>query len=387
MSSITMNSAPRMAYPDATQRGRAAPMPMREGPIARAYRSARRREYVRTVGPDIDLRLLRYFVAVAEELHFGHAALRLHLSQPALSTQIHKLEQIVGAQLLTRTSRRVELTPAGAVLLDEARRLLVSAERAFAATRLAARGERGRFVVGFIANAAAELTPAILEAFATLHADVDVEMRQFGFADPSCGLADGAVDVALVRPPLAAWDWLESETLFMEPRMLVVADRLPVATRGEVLAEMLVDEPFVARRAPAYWRDYWLAIDQRAGQPVRVGAEVATVDECFEAIMRGKGIAFTQASSRRFYARPGLTFVPVADIPPASVSVAWRRDACTPLVAEFVAIAQRLSRVPGCVPESSLSAPLAVPRPTAPGIPSGQIQPFRGTGGRARGRT
>ncbi|WP_081686044.1 LysR family transcriptional regulator [Candidatus Solirubrobacter pratensis] len=342
------------------------------------------------MGCDIDLRLLRYFVAVAEELHFGHAAMRLHLSQPALSTQIHKLEQLVGAQLLERTSRHVELTPAGAVLLEEARRVLVSAERALQATREAARGERGRFLVGFVANAAAELTPSILEAFETLHPQVHVEMRQFGFADPSCGLADGKVDVAFVRPPLPASEWLASEPLFIEPRVLVVADRFPVAARSEVVTEMLVDEPFVARRAPGYWRDYWLAVDQRDGHPVNVGAEATTVDECFEAIMRGQGMAFTQASSRRFYARPGLAFVPVADIPPASVSVAWRRDACTPFVAEFVAIALRLARVPGCVPESSLSTPVVVPElavKRATGTPSGQIQPFRGTGGRARRRS
>jgi DNA-binding transcriptional LysR family regulator len=108
------------------------------------------------VGSDLDLRLLRSFVAVAEELHFGHAARRLYMSQPALSVQIRKLEQLVGVQLLRRTSRRVELTPAGAVLLEEARRVLVSAERAFEATRRAASGAGGRFVVGFVAGAAAE---------------------------------------------------------------------------------------------------------------------------------------------------------------------------------------------------------------------------------------
>jgi DNA-binding transcriptional LysR family regulator len=342
------------------------------------------------MGSDIDLRLLRYFVAVAEELHFGHAALRLHLSQPALSTQIHKLEQLVGAQLLERTSRHVELTRAGAVLLEEARHVLMTAERALQATREAAGGEHGRFVVGFIANAAAELTPSILEAFETLHPKVRVEMRQFDFADPSCGLADGAVDVAFVRPPLAPWEWLESETLFVEPRVLVVADRFPVAARSEVLAEMLVDEPFVARRAPGYWRDFWLAVEQRKGCPVRVGAEAATVDECFEAILRGQGMAFTQVSSRRFYARPGLAFVPVADIPPASVSVAWRRDARGPLVADFVAIARRLALVPGCVPESSRSCAVDVPGSAVPvlaGTPSGQIQPAPGTAGRGGGRT
>jgi DNA-binding transcriptional LysR family regulator len=335
------------------------------------------------MGPDIDLRLLRYFVAVAEELHFGHAARRLHLSQPALSTQVHKLERLVGARLLERTSRRVQLTPAGAVLLDEARRILISTDRALQATRDAATGARGRFVVGFVANAAAELTPAILETFAALHPGVQVELRQFGFADPSCGLADGSVDAAFVRPPLARWNWLESETLFTEPRVLVVADRFPVAARTEVVTEMLADEPFVARRAPGYWRDFWLAVEQRGGTPVRVGAEAATVDECFEAILGGRGMAFTQASSRRYYARPGLAFIPVTDIPPASVAVAWRRDACGPIVSDFISISRRAA-VEVYVPDSSQAA-LAAKDSTR--LPEEQSQPVPRPGRPDRGRT
>jgi DNA-binding transcriptional LysR family regulator len=293
------------------------------------------------MNPDIDLRLVRSFVGVAEELHFGRAALRLHVSQSALSTQIRKLERIVGSTLLRRTSRHVELTPAGATFLDEARRLLADADRAFDAARAVARGLRGRLVVGFLANAAAELTPRILRSFAREHPGVEIKMRQFGFADPSAGLADAEANVALVRRPLAHFEGLESRTLFAEPRVMVTSDRSSFGGARSLSVEPLIDEPFVARRAPRYWRDFWLAVEQREGHPVQVGTEVATVDECFEAILAGRGMAFTQASTERFYARPGLAFVPMEGLPPSEVAIAWRDDAAGPLVREFVEIARR----------------------------------------------
>ena len=302
---------------------------------------------------EFDLRLLRYFVTTAEELHFGRAAAKLHVSQPALSVQVRRLEQQLGVQLLLRTSRHVEMTPAGEVFLEESRRLLAAAERAYDAARQAAKGARGRLVVGFVANAAGELTPRILSAFQATHPGIQLEMQQHDFADPYAGLAEGATDVAFVRPPLVVHDWLALDTLFVEPRVLVVSNDFPVAARDVVTVEELLDQPFVARRAPAYWRDFWLATDQRGGHPVRIGADAATVDECFEAILTNRGMAFTQMSSRRFYARPGLSFVPVRDISPTSVSVAWRRDAASPLVLEFVELARRLATIEG-VPDSVL---------------------------------
>ncbi|HEX2073368.1 MAG TPA: LysR substrate-binding domain-containing protein [Geodermatophilus sp.] len=308
---------------------------------------------------EVDLRLLRYFVATAEELHFGRAAARLHLSQPTLSVQIRRLERMLGVQLLDRSSRHVALTAAGAVFLEESRRLLTSAERAVEAARQAAEGSRGRLVVGFLANAAAELTHRVLQTFHTSQPGVQVELQQFGFGDPSAGLASGATDVAFVRPPLAEEDGLCVEPLFGEPRMLAVASDLPLAAEPAVPLERLLDEPFVARRAPDYWRDFWLAADRRDGHPVRIGAEAATVDECFEAILDGRGVAFTQASSRRYYARPGLSFVPVTGLPPCSVAVAWRRDAATPLVRDFVALARHLA-VLEPVPDSTSAPSLGV---------------------------
>jgi DNA-binding transcriptional LysR family regulator len=309
---------------------------------------------------EVDLRLLRYFVVTAEELHFGRAAARLHLSQPALSVQIRHLERLLGVQLLDRSSRRVELTAAGAVLLDESRPLLAGAKRAVEATRQAAAGGRGQLTVGFLANAAAELTHLVLQGFRSRHPAVHLTMQQFGFEDPSAGLASGATDVAFVRPPLAAEPWLGLEPLFVEPRVLAISSDRDLAAEPSVPLERLLAERFVARRAPGYWRDFWLATEHRGGHPVRMGAEVATVDECFEAILEGRGVAFTQASTRRFYARPGLSFVTVTGLPPTSVAVAWRRDAETPLVDDFVALARQLA-VLQPVPDSFSPTPCLNP--------------------------
>ncbi|WP_406630870.1 LysR family transcriptional regulator [Amycolatopsis sp. WGS_07] len=302
-----------------------------------------------------ELRVLRYFVAVAEELHFGRAAARLHITQPSLSVQIRKLEHSLGARLLERTSRHVELTPAGEVLLDEARRLLVNAERLAAATREAANGVRGSLIVGFQANAAAELTPKILAAFQSRYPRVQVEMRSHDFTDPYVGLSNGSVDVAFVRLPVLMQSWLSVEPLFAEPRMLVTSSESPLACREKVTVADVVDERFVGRRAPEYWRDFWLAADCRGPHPVRLGAEVSSVDECFEAILSRRGIAFTQASTQRFYDRPGLAFVPVDGLPPSTVAIAWRNDLDAQPVRDFVDAARMLAGldlVPATLPAS-----------------------------------
>jgi DNA-binding transcriptional LysR family regulator len=307
-----------------------------------------------------ELRLLRYFVAVAEELHFGRAAARLHISQPSLSVQIRKLEHELGAQLLERDSRHVSLTQAGMVLLDEANRLLSGAERLVAATRGAAHDDgNGSLVVGFQANAAAELTPKILAAFQMRFPRVRVEMRSHDFADPYAGLANGSTDVAFVRPPILPEEWLCVETLFIEPRVLVMSEHCHLTGLPRVSVEDVVDEPFVGRRAPEYWRDFWLAVDCRGPHGVRLGAEVGSVDECFEAILANRGIAFTQASTQRFYDRPGLAFVPVDDLPPSPLAIAWRKDMRAHPVRQFVETARRLAALD--------LVPSATPGPGDPG--------------------
>jgi DNA-binding transcriptional LysR family regulator len=291
----------------------------------------------------VDLRLMRYFVAVAEELHFGRAAALLNISQPSLSVQIRQLERAVGVELLVRTTRQVELTEAGRVLLDEARGLLSHADRIVEMTRRAGRRSSGSLVVGFQTNAAAELTPEIVSAFTRRFPDVKLEMKSYDLSDPYVGLAGGSTDVAFVRTYAGGDKWMAAKPLFTEPRVLAVNSDSPLARLASVSIDQLTGQPFVARKGPDDWRDYWLGADLRQSRPLRIGAEIAQGEECIEAVVSGRAVAFTQLSTTRYYARPGFSFVPVDGLSPSTLSIAWRADVESQDVRNFVAVARAVA--------------------------------------------
>src|SRR6516164_7440045 len=152
------------------------------------------------MSPRMELRHLRYFLAVAEELHFGRAAARLHISQPPLSQQIRRLEDELGARLFRRTKRRVELTPAGQAFLTEARQTLAQAERA---VRAAQRGELGELVVGYVTTASYEPLPDVIRGFRRRFPDVDLRLENLRSVQQRQALFDGRIDVGFVRPQVA----------------------------------------------------------------------------------------------------------------------------------------------------------------------------------------
>ncbi|MGY0236671.1 LysR family transcriptional regulator [Longispora urticae] len=288
---------------------------------------------------DVDLRLLRYFVSVAEELHFTRAAERLHISQPALSKQVRMLESQLRLTLLRRSSRHVELTDAGRALLPQARRLLDQWSESLTATRAAAAEENRTLRVGFIANACGELTPRIFREFARRRPDWKVTMSQAQWGDPTCGLRDGRVDVAFLRVPVPADECFHQKVLLSEPRWVVLPAGHRLAAHDVVPFAALLDEPFVATPAESgEWRDFWLAVEERGGHPVRIGAEVHSSDEWMEAIANGFGVCFTAESTARFYTRPGVVYRPVDRISPTRVALAWHRDDRRRIIADFVAV-------------------------------------------------
>jgi DNA-binding transcriptional LysR family regulator len=288
---------------------------------------------------DLDLRLLRPFVAVAEELHFGRAAERLYVTQPALSRQIRKLEQSLGVTLLERSSRRVQLTPAGEAFLAHARNAVLEADRAAAAGRAHGREPRTRLRVGYLLTAANEWTPEIVRAFEAAEPAVRVELRQYFFDDPTGGLRDGAVDVAIVRLPLDDPD-LATVKLFEEPRIALVPGGHRLADAGELEMRDLADEPLIVNATSTdSWRCFWELREQRSGLPPAVGAEANSVDECLAAIALGRGIGIAPAVYQRFYDRPGVAFIPIRDAEPSVVALAWRPGAEHPLAPRFRAIA------------------------------------------------
>lgn len=279
---------------------------------------------------DVDTRLLRYFVAVAEEGNLTRAATRVFVSQPALTKQVQQLEKKLGQRLFTRSRAGMALTDAGRALLAAAPAVLAAWDDAVSELQHAARVLR----VGFIGSGANEATPRIIAEFERRLPDWKVEMRQAAWTNPSAGLATGEVDVAFVRLPFPGEERFHVEVLFTEPRWIALPDAHPLAGREEIAFEELWDEAFVA--APAEtgaWRDHWLAAGEREGVP-RIGAVTEQPDDWLTAIAAGRGIAICPASAARFYARPGVSYRPLNGVGPSRVAVAWTRH--NAVVDEFV---------------------------------------------------
>ncbi|GGL07228.1 LysR family transcriptional regulator [Nocardia jinanensis] len=279
---------------------------------------------------DVDTRLLRYFAAVAAEGNLTRAAERLYVSQPALTKQIKQLENLLGVRLFVRSRAGMALTAAGEALAGRTASLLTGWDRALQETRRAAAQADRLLRVGFLASAANEATPRIIAEFSRRLPGWRVDMRQASWADPTGGLADAEVDVALLRLPFPAQDRFRVRELFGEPRWVAVASAHPLAAREAIAFEDLLDEPFVA--APAEtgaWRDYWLSADEHTGWTPRIGAVTDQPDEWLSAIANGYGVALAPESSARFYARPGITYRPVTGVAPSRVGVVWHAESDT----------------------------------------------------------
>lgn len=286
---------------------------------------------------DVHLRNLRYFVAVAEELHFSRAAERLHVSQPALSKQIRQLERELRFPLFRRERRRVELTAAGETLVPAARRILADWEGILDEAARRASEEEKLLRVGFQTSVGGGLYQQIAARFAQLRPDWQLVLRLHAWSDPSGGLLEGSADIAFLWLPLDADARIEMSPLRSERRFVALPAKHRLARRTALRLADLLDEPFIALPPEAGpLRDYWLALDERRGRPARIGAEVVTPDETFEAVATGHGVALLAEGNTTVYARPGIAYRPVLDLEPCSLAIACRRGDSRPAVREFV---------------------------------------------------
>jgi DNA-binding transcriptional LysR family regulator len=287
---------------------------------------------------DVDTRLLRYFLAVADEGSLTRAAERMFVSQPALTKQIRQLERLLGVQLFTRSRAGMALTEPGRALADGVPAILANVDHVLRTTKATGRRASRVLRVGFVASAANEATQEIVAAFTRHRPDWRVELRQAAWSDPTAGLAAGEVDAALLRVPFPGQESLRVDVLFAEPRCVALPIAHPLAARDRIEFRELWGEAFVA--APAEtgaWRDYWLATEEREGHAVRIGAVTDQPDEWLNAIASGYGVALAPESATRFYTRPGVTYRPVAGVTPSRVAVAWPpAEDHNPFVQEFV---------------------------------------------------
>lgn len=280
---------------------------------------------------DVDTRLLRYFAAIAQEGNLTRAANQLFVSQPSLTKQLRHLESQLGVRLFTRSSTGMTLTDAGHALAERVPPVLAGWEAAVSETRGAARVLR----VGFLAGAANDATRAVA-AFGELRPGWRVDLRQASWSDSTAGLAAEEVPVALLRLPFPGDESFEVRVLFEEPRWVALPSAHPLAGRDEIAFPELWDEPvIVAPSLKGTWREHWLALSERDGREVRVGAVAEQPGEFLGAIAAGHGIALVPASAAHSHARPGVVYVPVSGVSPSAVGVAWLPDAGE-VVADFV---------------------------------------------------
>jgi DNA-binding transcriptional LysR family regulator len=292
----------------------------------------------------MELRHLRYFVAVAEHLSFGRAAARLHISQPPLSRQIRGLEAELGTALFTRTRRSVRLTAAGAALLPEARRLLRDADALQAGARQLASGQVGTLALGFISVAAYNLLPELAPEFRRRHPGVRLALQEATSDVQLAALAQGELDVGLVLPPVDA-PGLEYAPLLHDTLVAAVpAGR--GGGRGPIALASLRDEPFILFPRPVgtSLHDQIVGACQRAGFAPRVEQEAIQMQTIVSLVAAGMGVALVPAALVNLR-RTGVVYRPLTDAKPRiELGVAWRRADDAPAVQAFVGLARAHAR-------------------------------------------
>lgn len=287
----------------------------------------------------MELRHLRYFVAVAEELHFGRAAARLFIAQPPLSQQIQQLERELGVTLFQRTSRRVQLTPAGEVFLVGVRQTLDDLDAAVQSTQRAARGETGWLGIGFAASATYDLLPAVLHDFREHFPDVALSLMELNAVEQSAALRARSIHVGFARPHTDEADAVV-EAVLREPFLVALPAAHPLAGRSELSLAVLAGEPFVSfpeKPLPSY-AQVVRVVCEGAGFAPHVVQEVREMQTAISLVAAGLGIALLPASVQHLR-RDGVVYCSLPDSAPRTeLAVVTRREDASPALQNFLAI-------------------------------------------------
>jgi DNA-binding transcriptional LysR family regulator len=276
---------------------------------------------------DLEVRQLRYFVAVAEELHFGRAAARLGMAQPPLSRAIRDLERQLGVALLERTTRQVRLTAAGEILLRDARTALDAVTTAARRARQAG-SPSPRLRIALKADVDGGLLAQILDAYRADDAALPPELVLGALGEQPQALRDGRADVGLLLCPFDDHG-LDSEPLLTEPLLVALAAADPLAARTRLCLADLAGRRLPGGSEASHGRP---AGSRRAG----LALPASNLAEIFSLVETGSVVFFAPASVARRYPRSGIAFRPVSDLPDSTLALAWPEDARSPAVAAFV---------------------------------------------------
>ena len=311
---------------------------------------------------DPELRLLRYFVTVAEERHFARAAQRLHIAQPPLSQQIRKLEQQLQVELIDRSRRPIELTDAGMAMFHEAKLALTYGERAFAAARRAASGHLGHLHIGALQAAVDGVLSYVMRTHRREFPDVKLELTELSTDEQVTQLVDHRIDVGFLRGPVDEPS-LNIQTLIQDPLAAVVCDDHPLADRGRIAPAELADQPFILwtrSAAPTTYADV-VELFRRHGIQPHVVDESPRIKTILALVASGAGVALLPTSFINL-SRHGVRFVPLCEpLPYRPLALAWRRGNRAPSIDRFLEVATRTA--PAYVRDLSTLHPQLASRP------------------------
>ncbi|MBE1470739.1 LysR family transcriptional regulator [Kibdelosporangium phytohabitans] len=267
---------------------------------------------------------LRIFWVLSEELHFGRAAARLYMSQPALSRQLSALERRLGVQLAVRTSRVVRITEAGAALLPAILEVLHAVARLQRVSNDYSTGLSGRVVIGTVgAEAAMDHTTSILQELRAQNPSAQVELRLLDAVSQFDDLISGRVDVVFCRPPVP--DGIGVHHLRSEAMVACVSALDPLSAHPLVKLVDLEDRCVVSfpDEVPRKWRDFWAVDPRPSGVPVKYGPVVRDVESMLAEVAQNSAIAFLPAAAKDLFVRPGVVYVDVEDLPLCTSAIAW----------------------------------------------------------------
>ncbi len=300
----------------------------------------------------VELRHLRYFLVVAEELHFGRAAKRLHLAQPGLSQQIQALERELGVELLDRNNRRVQLTAAGQVFFEEGRRAMAQVERAVDRAQRAGRGEVGHLSLGAAESATYSILPRVLREYGRRYPEVNLAVREQQSPALVESLRRGEIDVAIVRTPVET-QGLEAMILREESMAVVLPEGHPLAAEKAVAISALAEERLVMHPSPASgWSEFMLAVCRNAGFEPRISQYASETTVAISFVAAHLGVTLIPESLSDATRRPGVIARPVkhsqssarkgAPAPMTRLLVLFRRDELPQTARAFLDIVREL---------------------------------------------
>ena len=292
----------------------------------------------------MELRHLRYFVTLAEELHFGRAAERLHIAQPPLSQQIRQLETELGFELFHRTKRKVELSEAGEVFLIEVQQIFRQLQQAIFLGKQVSRGEIGQLVVGFVSSAAYNILPDILQNSRNSIPNISLELHELTTDEQIRWLESGRIDVAFVRPPVDE-NTYESKIIFQESLAIALPENHRLANQEKVSLQSLMQEYFILFPrflAPGLY-DLIISFCQQFDFSPKVAQEAIQMQTIVSLVAAEIGVAIVPESLQNLQ-RTGVVYKSfVEKTPQVSIAMIWRKNDVSVVLDRFLRVAQEIA--------------------------------------------